>query len=217
MLLRRHISILTVIACLALFFTACDDDSDYRAPAQRMDLVGLLSDSLGNCSLMALDNGDTLLLSKTLSGYPSDTVTRCTVVFTVTKATPRNIAVISSMGEPLTTWIRSFTTISFDSIRTVSAWLGGNCLNLRAQIDDNGNAHYFGFHWLGWAVNPDSSRVAHLLLYHYGGRYSGYYTRTTTVCCPLSQLQPALRQGRDSVALLTNEFGKGPTWHVMAY
>ena len=211
-------AVIGVCAAAAAVLAACSGDDDARRTApQRMDLVNLVSDSSGTCRTMVLDSGDTLALSRELDGYDSDTVTRCMVVYVARNTTPRPTAVIYSMGEPVTTWIKNYATVRFDTVKVVAAWIGGGCINLRLKVDDYGGAHYFGFAWLGWSYNPDSTRVACMALYHSARSYSGFYNRDATVCCPLSQLLPTLRQGTDSVALLTNDAGTGPSWHRMPY
>lgn len=195
----------------------CENETTSNLQAQRMELVNMITDSAGNCSLMALDNGDTLMLSKPLGDFRRDTVARYMVVYTTRKSVPYTTAVISSMGAPVTAWIMRYSSIPADTVYTESVWLGGGCLNLRLKVDDFGGAHYYGFAWLGWSVNADSSRTANVALYHNAREYKGYYNRTSIVCCPLSQVSSMLRSGTDSIALLTNERGKGMTWHVIPY
>ena len=213
----RSIAFAASIAA-AVAVASCDNDnSRHRMAAQQMDMVNMLSDSSGTCRLMALDNGDTLMLSKPAGNFATDTVTRYMVVYTTRKSVPYPTAVVSSMGPPVSAWLMRYSNIISDSVTTVTSWIGGGCLNLRLKVDDYGGAHYFGFAWLGWGSGADSARTAHIALYHNARSRKGYYSRTVSVCCPLSQISAALRSGKDSVALLTNEYGKGGTWHVMPY
>ena len=71
----------------------CENETTSNLQAQRMELVNMITDSAGNCSLMALDNGDTLMLSKPLGDFRCDTVARYMVVYTTRKSVPYTTAV----------------------------------------------------------------------------------------------------------------------------
>lgn len=205
---RRFAIIPTLAVALTMLFAACDND-DSHIPTQRLDLVEFISNENGVATQMVLDNGDTLSLLHPAGGFASDTVCRCLAVFRPVSETRPNTVNVTSIGQIITLPPTMYHVVYADPVDVVSAWTGGNYLNLRLSVRTNGSSHAFGFAYLGSTTAENGAETLQLALYNNSGKDTEYFSRTVYLSCSLKSFINAMQRGRDSVSIKINEYDKG--------
>lgn len=134
----RVIHILSCLMFIALFATACSDESGSRLPAVRMDMVIADVDADGNVNNILVDNGNNFFVSENKRGPFLD----------IQDARIRAIAYYQPFYEQMEAVIRDIAPIQVilplaphqagitkqDPVELVRIWSGGGFLNIEMSI-----------------------------------------------------------------------------------
>lgn len=187
-----------------VLFGACTSDD---APLENyvFSLAELTTNSQGLATSIALDNGETLPLSSTISGLKADTLYRIQALYVVQSTQ----VILKDYAHVLAPEVKKHSDQNhpFDPLNVTTYWKSAHYINLRLGVrGTTSGKHYFGFHQTNYVFNPDGSRTMKVHLVHNQNNDPLYYTRDTYISLPLRPLIGLLQERRDSLALSVTTF-----------
>lgn len=187
-----------------VLFGGCSSDD---APLENyvFSLAEFTTNSQGLATSIALDNGETLPLSSTISGLKADTLYRIQALYVVQSTQ----VVLKDYAYVLAPEVKKHSDPNhpFDPLNVTTYWKSAHYINLRLGVKGTASGkHYFGFHQTNYVFNSDGSRTMKVHLVHNQNNDPLYYTRDTYISLPLRPLNGLLQEGRDSLALSVTTF-----------
>lgn len=203
---------LFALLTLSMPLASCGEE-DAPLPPMQQAFAEMLTDNVGRCAVLRLDNGENLVPLAPPTGLPADTLLRVVALFSKAAQNDAEAAVtIHNFKRIFCAPPRKYSAdvLKTDALTPVFAYHEGNYLNLEVEIKSGGaiNFHKFGFHLAGIDTNADGTRTLHLKLLHDQGGDPLFYSHTAALSCPLPPLATLLQAKRDSVCLSVETFGE---------
>ena len=223
---RNRLIILLSVITLALLCSCSDDDS--WAPAYITDFAEIRTDDNGAAIAMTLDDGTTYEQS---GATTSGTLNINTQTLNIQGLKPdtlyRAICLYSLQGKAATLYSLSLAfapepqshmdDIKMDPCTIQSIWRGGDYINARMLVQGQDQSHIVAFIDKGIEDRETGYKQLTLYLHHDQNGDAEAFTRIVYLSCPLRGYADDLVKGRDSVAFVVNQEGKGLTTFMLPY
>ena len=107
--------------------------------------------------------------------------------------------------------------IKMDPCTIQSIWRGGDYINARMLVQGQDQSHIVAFIDKGIEDRETGYKQLTLYLHHDQNGDAEAFTRIVYLSCPLRGYADDLVKGRDSVAFVVNQEGKGLTTFMLPY
>ena len=223
---RIRLTILLFVTAAVVLCSCSDDDS--WAPAYVTDFADIRTDGSGTAVSMTLDDGTIYGWSEAgtngelnikyqisdSKGLKPDTVYRAICLYTLQeKAATLHSFSLAFAPEPQS----DVDDMKMASCTIQSIWRGGAYINARMLVQGKDQSHIVAFIDKGIEEKEDGYKQLTLYLYHDQNGDVEAFTRTVYLSCPLRGYADDLVVGRDSVAFVVNQEGKGLTTFMLPY
>lgn len=203
-----------ILLILALTLAACSDDTRI-APNYEMEFVDVLTDASGTGSTLVTDRGEHLSVTNPFTALKADTAYRY-VAYLIRQGNGVEVAA-ASRAICDTPKDMSGEDIKTDSVKMQSIWRGSHYINLTLMIAHRDQQHEFAFIDRGISQADDGHKTLCIRLYHDAGNDFPAFSATCYLSCSLKPYKDLLREGRDSVCFVINEYKKGQATYRLPY
>ena len=207
-----------MLAALAALAVASCSDNEHWQSAYITDFADLRTDAGGDVVSMTLDNGESRVCQSTVKELRPDTIYRAICMYTLDEGIATlHACTFAFAPEPMPEdSLKDDEIIMTDPCTINSIWRGGDYINARMLVQGKDRQHILAFVDRGVTEISGYKRLD-IQLYHDQNTDPPAFTRTIYLSCPLRNYSGQLVRGRDSVAFVVNQEGKGMTQFMLPY
>lgn len=203
-----------IILILALTLSACSDDT-YIAPNYEMEYVDVLTDAAGTGSTLITDREEQLSVINPFTALKADTAYRY-VAYIIRQGNGVEVAASSRAICDIPKIIPE-EDIKTDPVRMQSIWRGRHYVNLTLLVSHRDRQHEFCYIDRGISQADDGHKTLCIQLYHDADNDIPAFSTTCYLSCSLLPYRNLLREGRDSICFIVNEYKEGQATYRLPY